>query len=107
MTAADPGPIGLKLKWKKTWHDHDNDFVAIDKRMKGGTVGRIYNFENGPTAGKWFWTLTAHGRGLASFKGLSRGYADSAREAGAEVERAWFTRARDVAEDAPDGSVGS
>ncbi|WP_137935327.1 hypothetical protein [Mesorhizobium comanense] len=100
-------PTDLKLKWAKTWIDHENDFVAIDRRMKGGTVGRIYTFENGPTKGKWFWTLTAHGKGLAAAEGQTRGYAESAREAGAEVERAWFSRAREVPADAPDGSVGS
>jgi hypothetical protein len=75
--------------------------------MKGGTVGRIYQFDNGPTNGKWFWSLTVHGKRLAALEGQDRGYGDSSRDAGAEVERAWFSRTRDLPDDAPDGSVGS
>jgi hypothetical protein len=100
-------PIGLKLKWAKTWDDLENDFMAIDPRMKGGTVGRISLADSGPNAGKWFWTLTARGKGLAAVEGQRHGFADSARTAGTEVERAWFSQARDVPDDAPDGSVGS
>lgn len=75
--------------------------------MKGGAGGRIYLFVNGPTMGKWFWTVTAIGKGLAAPNGDDRGYADSAREAGAEVERVWFSRARYVPDDAPDGAAGN
>jgi hypothetical protein len=99
--------IDLKLKWAKTWADVENDFVALDRRMKGDTVGRIYLFEDGPTMGKWFWTLTAHGKGLAPLQVSSRGYADSPKEAGALVEQAWFSAVRDLPHDAPAGSVGS
>lgn len=99
--------IELKLKWAKTWDDVENDFVAIDRRARGGTVGRIYAFDSGPTKGKWFWSLTVHGKGLAPLEGLDRGYANSAREAGAEVERAWFSVARNLPDDAPDGSLGN
>jgi hypothetical protein len=40
----------LKLKWRHTWPDADNDFVAIETRMAhGGIVGRIYIFTAGPS----------------------------------------------------------
>ena len=77
--------IELKLKWRRTWDDHDNDFSAFDERYKGGEVGRFYLHDSGPTKGQWFWYLTAYGRDLKR-PGLDRGYVDSAREAGACVD---------------------
>ncbi|WP_152536249.1 hypothetical protein [Mesorhizobium loti] len=42
-------PIELKLKWAKTWDDVDKDFVAIDRRMKGGSVaGSIFSTTGRP-----------------------------------------------------------
>lgn len=99
--------IDLKLKWATTWTDKENDFVAMDRRMKGGVVGRIYHFSEGPTKGKWFWSLTAAGKQLAPVEGQSRGHAYSAKEAAADVEKAWFSSARNVPDDVPDGAVGS
>jgi hypothetical protein len=95
----------LKLKWRHTWPDADNDFVAIDRRMAhDGIVGRIYIFTDGPSKHQWFWSLTASGR-MVRRPSEDRGYCNSPREAAAKVEAAWFKAVDDIAMDAPEGSI--
>ena len=90
--ALDVADADLNLKWRKTWDDVENDFSAFDPRYTLGEVGRIYQHGAGPTKGQWFWSLTASGAKLKR-PAHDRGYANSAREAGALVEAAWFAAA--------------
>ena len=47
----------FRLKWRKTWPDKENDFIAHDH--DGIAVGRFYLIEHGPLQGQWRWTVTA------------------------------------------------
>ncbi|MER8571287.1 hypothetical protein NKG99_07555 [Mesorhizobium sp. M1409] len=48
--------IELRLKWRQTWPDKEADFVA-ESSIRHGSVGRIYRFDHGPSAGQWFWAM--------------------------------------------------
>ena len=52
MTDAPP----LRLKWRKTSPDKENDFAAWDGALLNG---RFYLIEDGPSQGQWRWTVTA------------------------------------------------
>lgn len=75
----------LRLKWRKTWPDRENDFAAFSPRVKHG-VGRIYLHNSGPHP-FWFWTMHAT---VANFHGNKAGSAEDARAAAASVEAQWF-----------------
>ena len=94
----------IKLKWRRTWSEIDNDFVAIDKRMKDGIVGRIYLFTDGPSKNQWFWALTASGR-MIKLPSEDRGYCKYPREAAAKVEAAWFKSVAHLPDDGDEGSI--
>jgi hypothetical protein len=76
----------LKLKWRRTWPDQDNDFVAMDDRCTGN-VGRIYRHTS--IEERWQWFLQAFIPGVP-LPVDSSGLADTAREAAAALEAAWF-----------------
>lgn len=90
MTEA-PEKIELRLGWKKTWADRENDFVGHAPNFDH-TVGRIQLIEHGPQQNSWSWSLTAAGEhvqreGIGALTGVEL----SPREAARAVENAWFT----------------
>ena len=73
--------IPLRLKWRKTWADEENDFVADGP--DGGTIGRIYLRDTGGLLkGQWSW-----------FYGATTGTEPTARHAAKAIEDLWFARA--------------
>lgn len=78
----------LRLRWRRTWADREDDYVASAPNYTGD-VGRIYRASGGPGDGQWNWFMQALGPGIARSPDQS-GMAASAREAAAEVERVWF-----------------
>lgn len=96
----------LRLRWRKTWPDVEGDFVALDRRMCGETVGRVYQHSSGGMLkGQWFWSLTAYGRDIVR-PAECQGYEPTTREAAAKVEAAWFKAIEDIPEDTVDGALG-
>ena len=71
----------LRLRWRKTWPDREDDFVALDRRMDGETVGRYQHTTGGADMGKWFWSLTAFGKGIM-MPAQHTGYEPTARGRG-------------------------
>lgn len=51
-------------------------------------VGRVYRYDHGPQAGRWFWTMTAH-VGHDRTRAKCEGQADTAEVARAAVRAAW------------------
>lgn len=86
MTTAEG--ITLRLKWKHTWPDMDEDFVAHAPGYNLG-IGRIYRLGGGPRGGEWFWSMTAFGNGIRH-EGTLSGVEATPREAARRVEQAWF-----------------
>jgi hypothetical protein len=80
------GHDALRLKWRKTWPEVENDFAA--RTETGEPVGRIYRHDTGGSEPSWFWSM--HGFASAGLKGTARGRAPSPRDAAGEVEREWF-----------------
>lgn len=88
--SEEPEKIELKLKWKKTWPDRENDFVGHTPNFDH-PVGRIQLIEHGPQQNSWSWSLTAPGEyvrreGIGALTGVE----PSPREAAKAVETAWF-----------------
>lgn len=86
----EPEKIELKLRWKKTWPDRENDFVGHAPNFEA-SVGRIQLAEHGPQQNSWSWSLTAAGEhvrreGIGALTGVE----PSPREAARAVETAWF-----------------
>lgn len=83
--------IQLRLRWRHTWPDRPNDFVA-EAPGYSGSVGRIYLIEenHGPHGGKWFWAFQALGPEISRNIGNVKGYEPSPRQAAKCVEDAWF-----------------
>lgn len=85
-----PEKIELKLLWKKTWPDRENDFVGHAPHFEG-SVGRIQLVEHGPQQNSWSWSFTAVGEHiLRGGIGALTGTEPSPREAARAVENAWF-----------------
>lgn len=103
MTSGMEHEIELRLKWRHTWPDREDDFCA-EAPTFDGSVGRIYRHDSGPSKGQWFWAFQAHGYDISRTGDLS-GYEPSARQAAKRVEDAWFFAIRgsshDVAVPAP------
>ena len=80
-------PIELRLKWRQTWADRENDFVAKAPGFEG-SVGRIF-FQLGGinNPDRWFWTMNATVDGVAF---SNSGHAATARDAARHVEDIWF-----------------
>lgn len=72
--------IKLKYRWRKTWPDHENDFVGYDGANK---LGRFYELRT-PEGMKWVWYYQYdHGdRDNPAPTGIS----DTPREAAREIE---------------------
>lgn len=72
--------IPLRLKWKKTWPDRENDFTA----KNGAHSLRIYKDETSPAfAGQFYWIVNRE-----SFVGS--GHGATAREAARAAEACYF-----------------
>lgn len=85
----DDHEIELKLRWRHTWEEKDNDFVA-EAPGYPDTVGRIYeSIVPGGTGTHWFWSMNAHGA-FISRAGKNSGYEATPRQAAQQVEKAWF-----------------
>lgn len=85
--------ITLRLKWRQTWTDRENDYVA-ETPTYNGSIGRIYLYEAGPQQGQWFWAMNAHDPHISRNIGALSGCETSARRAGKAVEDAWFAAIR-------------
>lgn len=86
----DASGIALSLKWRKTWDDKENDFVAEAPGLSG-SVGRIFMMDGGSSdlRGQWYWTMNAM---LDRVVFSDSGHEPTAREAAREVEAVWFER---------------
>jgi hypothetical protein len=90
LMTDEPEKIELKLKWKKTWEERENDFVASSPVFEA-SVGRIQLVEHGPQKNGWSWALTAAGEQIRREGiGALTGFEPSPREAARAVEIAWF-----------------
>lgn len=86
----EPEKIELKLRWKKTWPDREQDFVAHAPNFEE-PVGRIQLVEHGPQQNSWSWSLTAAGEHIRREGiGALTGSEPAPREAARAVENAWF-----------------
>ncbi len=82
--------IKLRLKWRQTWPDREQDFVASASGYDG-PVGRIYEQQK-PGSGDihWFWAFQASAGEVSRNIGTTSGHEATAREAAREVEQCWF-----------------
>lgn len=78
--------VPLRLEWRLTWSDAEDDFSAVADGYEG-FVGRIY--KDGGQSEAWAWSMTAHGYDIARVGELHGCEAD-ARDAAHMVEAAWF-----------------
>ena len=85
-------PFMPRLRWRKTWPDVADDFVA-EAAGHPDPVGRIYRTVGSDETRRWAWSLTAFGAGIHR-PAVSSGGAASPREAARDVEEAWFTATR-------------
>jgi len=86
----EPEKIELRLRWKKTWPDRENDFVGHAPNFEA-SVGRIQLVEHGPQQNSWSWSLTAAGEHVRREDiGALTGSEPSPREAARAVENSWF-----------------
>lgn len=89
----DDHEIELKLHWRHTWPDKEDDFVA-EAPTYDDSVGRIYkSLKAGSLDHHWFWAMNAHGFDISRAGTLS-GYEASPRKAAKAVEDAWFQAIR-------------
>lgn len=87
---VEPEKIELRLKWRQTWPDRENDFVAGTEAYQG-PIGRIALEDGGgDKRGWWSWAFQARGPEIRLSSGTRSGYQPTAREAAREVERTWF-----------------
>lgn len=93
--------IELRLRWKHTWDDKENDFVA-EVDGYAGSVGRIYRHDSGGyLKGNWFWAMNAHGPEISRNIEPLFGFEPTPRKAAREVEKAWFAAIRGSSLDMP------
>lgn len=88
----DDSEITLKLRWRSTWPNVENDFAA-EAPGYPDTMGRIILQEAGPTQGQWLWSMTGHGVDV-SRAGQCSGYEPSPRKAPKAVENSWALAVR-------------
>lgn len=82
--------IKLRLRWRQTWPDREQDFVAEAAGYQG-SIGRIYEQLKAGTLDKhWFWSFQAYSGEVSRNIGATTGHESTAREAAREVERCWF-----------------
>lgn len=80
MNETERETIPLRLKWRKTWPDLDDDF-CVDAPVGGATIGRVMMTVGGPKNGQWQWTYQAAIKGLP-WQGLEHsGFRPNPREA--------------------------
>jgi hypothetical protein len=78
-----PPDSALRLRWRKTWPDAADDFVAVLADDEGSC--RVYLHTGVQVeVGRWHWVANLPHRHLAS------GYASTAREAALAAEAAFF-----------------
>ena len=75
----------FRLKWRKTWPDKENDFVAHDH--DGIAVGRFYRVEHSPRGPYWSWTVTAFHARPTHKTGPHHGTVDGSARDGARILR--------------------
>lgn len=103
----EPEKIELKLKWKKTWEERENDYVARSPVFEA-SVGRIQLVEHGPQNNGWSWSLTAAGEHIRREGiGALTGFEISPRVAARAVETAWFAAIKDTPLDVAEPSKPS
>lgn len=76
---ADIPNSAFRLRWRATWPDKPDDFVA----RVGPHYCRIYRMNGGPQDGRWYWCA-------ARDAALGSGHGDTARAAALEAERRFF-----------------
>ncbi|MBX3580856.1 MAG: hypothetical protein KF810_03030 [Rhizobiaceae bacterium] len=84
-----PDQIELRLKWRRTWPDRENDFVGVDP-ISGKTIGRFHVSSAGNDAGKWIWLYQASFPGLPWAEIHRSGFEATPREAAKAIEDTWF-----------------
>ncbi|HHV69157.1 MAG TPA: hypothetical protein GXX48_16125 [Ochrobactrum intermedium] len=86
---SDPAEIKLRLKWRKTWEDREDDFIASAPNFPGN-VGRFHKHV-GSSDGGWNWSFQAMDLPVARASlGETSGIETSAREAAKKIEDIWF-----------------
>jgi len=84
---AMPERIDLRLKWRQTWAEKEEDFVAQADGYRGN-IGRIYrgNYH----IERWHWSFQASGDGIDREAQHNGGVTATARQAAMCVEEIWF-----------------
>lgn len=102
---SDDHEIELRLRWRHTWADKEQDFVA-EADGYDGTVGRIYQeVRPGGLDTWWLWAMNAHGHDISrNFQPLS-GHEGTPRQAAQQVEKAWFLAIKGSSLDVPGPAV--
>lgn len=88
VKAMSTSQIPLKLEWRLTWSEADDDYSAVADGYDG-FIGRIYKDGRERSDELWAWSMTAHGYDISRV-GQLHGYETSARDAAHMVEGAWF-----------------
>ncbi|MFD1794161.1 hypothetical protein ACFSE0_21365 [Ochrobactrum teleogrylli] len=86
---SEPSEIKLVLKWRKTWNDREDDFVASAPNFPGN-VGRFHK-HIASSEGGWSWSFQAMDLPVSRGSlGETSGIEPSAREAAEKIEDIWF-----------------
>lgn len=97
----DDHEITFRLKWRPTWPDREQDFVA-EAAGYSGPVGRIYeSLKPGGLDTYWFWAMNAHGHEISRNAGDTSGYEATPRQAAKRVEDSWFAAIKGSSLDVP------
>jgi hypothetical protein len=84
--------IQLRLKWRRTWKDTEDDFCCEDPERGVTSIGRFYYSLGGQIGKGWLWTVYAavpHFDG-STWNGGGSGVADTPRQAAKCIEDDWF-----------------
>lgn len=90
----DDSEITLRLRWRQTWPDRDDDYAAIVDGHDG-PVCRIFRTA-APGDGAWCWAMVAEAYDI-SRAGTTSGFERSPRRAARAAEAAWFAAIRGTA----------
>lgn len=99
---TNPSEIELKLKWRKTWTDREDDFVAVGVPGVHGDIGRIHKHLGGPQGDRWGWEIHAR---LPTLVLNDKGTEDTAREAAKRIEDLWFEYGQPAADKLDPGTL--
>ena len=100
MSRSEPPQVTWKLTsdaWPNARWPRGPDFTAFDGEL---LVGRVFQHEDGPQKGLWFWTMSVE-RPNTSFPGPTSGVEQGHGEAGrrvVEVYQALLEQGRDTPE---------